>query len=154
LSQKFGKIDLLAKGVRRTKSKKRGHLEVFNYVKLSASKSKFIDIITEAEVVEPFSEIRKSLNKISLAYYFVELINKTVPEMEINQNVFDLLLGYLDKLKKTNSLKSLKKEYEYSLIGQLGFWPKGKNIDNPSKFLENIVERKVNSARVGKRVLT
>ncbi|MFH1792345.1 MAG: DNA repair protein RecO, partial [Patescibacteria group bacterium] len=29
----FGKLSLIAKGVRKTTSKKRGHLEIFNYLK-------------------------------------------------------------------------------------------------------------------------
>src|SRR3989344_8334314 len=69
-SRHYGKLKLLAKGVRKPKSKKRGHIEVFSRLRFSASKGKGIDIITEAELIEPYDFLRRDLRKTSLAYYF------------------------------------------------------------------------------------
>jgi len=68
-SKNFGKLRLLAKGVRRPKSKKRGHIEVFSQLKFSASKGKGIDLITEAETIASFEVIRKDLKKVTVGNY-------------------------------------------------------------------------------------
>ena len=36
-SKNFGRVSYMAKGVRRPKSRKRGHIEVFNYIKFQAN---------------------------------------------------------------------------------------------------------------------
>ena len=36
----------------------------------------------------------------------------------------------------------------------LGFWPKERIMDNPDKVLEEVVEREISSARVGKKLLS
>ena len=55
-SKSYGKISLLAKGIRKLKSKKRGHLEVFSHIKFSASRGHGMDIITEVETINTFSK--------------------------------------------------------------------------------------------------
>ena len=49
LSKNFGKLSLLAKGIRKIKSKKRGHLEIFSKIKFSAVKGHGFDLMTEAD---------------------------------------------------------------------------------------------------------
>jgi len=152
-SKDFGKISLIAKGIRRTSSKKRGHLEVFNNVKFSATKSKGLDIITEALLINSFPIIRKKLVKISLGYYFCEVIGKIVKEEEKHPGLYFLLIDYFGKLEKKDKLKTLKKEFIKDLLINLGYWPKGKDLVDPDKVLETVIERSINSNRVGKRIL-
>jgi DNA repair protein RecO (recombination protein O) len=81
-TKNLGRISLLAKGIRRPKSKKRGHVEVFNIIRLQAVSGRGLDLIIEAEVIEDFKEIRTSLKKISLAYYIAEVIGRITHEGE------------------------------------------------------------------------
>src|SRR3989344_1260974 len=104
-SRHYGRISLLAKGVRRPSSRKRGHVEIFSYIKFSAASGKNLDIMTEAEIINSFSEVRKNLHKVSLAYYFMEVVGRTTHEGEPHRELFDLILVSLDKLKNENKLK-------------------------------------------------
>lgn len=149
----FGRITLLAKGVRRPKSKKRGHLEIFSLVRFSANTGSGIDLITEAEVKDDYKDIRTNLPRVSLAYYFMEVVGKTTHEQEKNEDLFDLILSSLDTLRTTNKLKEQKQKFILNLLTLLGFWPEGKIMDNPDEVLEDVVERKISSVRVGKRML-
>src|ERR1700690_946462 len=72
-SKDRGRISLIAKGIRRPKSKKRGHLEIFSLVRFQAIASRGIDLMTEADITDDFKAIRLSLPKVSLAYYFMEV---------------------------------------------------------------------------------
>ncbi|KKU02477.1 MAG: repair protein RecO protein, partial [Candidatus Woesebacteria bacterium GW2011_GWE1_45_18] len=81
-SKNHGRLSLIAKGVRRPTSKKRGHIEVFNQIKFQAVRGRGLDLMTEAEIIENFAEIRKSLKKVALAYYFMEVVGRTTHEGE------------------------------------------------------------------------
>ena len=83
-SKDQGRVSMMAKGARRPKSRKRGHIEVFNRVRFQAITGRGLDIMTEAEVIDDFKQIRTSLKKISLAYYLAEVIGRITHEGEGN----------------------------------------------------------------------
>lgn len=148
-----GRISLLAKGVRRPTSKKRGHLEVFSYIKFQAARGKGMDLMTEADTIENFAKLRNNLKRTSLAYYFMEVIGRTTHENEANREIFEHVLQSLDKLKEEKRLKKLRLDFVRRLVSLLGFWPEGKPLLDPDGFLEGVIERKLVTSRVGKRVL-
>lgn len=152
-SKNYGRISLIAKGIRRPKSKKRGHLEIFSLLNFQASVGRGIDLITEADITDDFKEIRRNLPKISLAYYIMEVTGKITHENEKNQELFDLLLTSLNKLKKETKLKKLRYEFIEKLLTLMGYWPQDKVLTNPNEVLEEVVERQISSVRIGKRVL-
>lgn len=151
-SKEFGKLSLVAKGIRRPRSRKRGHIEIFNLIKFQGMSGKSMDILTEAEVVENFSNIRKSLKKISLAYYLCEVVGKITNE-ETGTEIFDLLLLSLKKLEKTSKLKDLRLEFIHKILVITGYHPEGETMIDHDKVLEEVIERGVYSSRVGKRLL-
>lgn len=153
-SRDFGKVTLLAKGVKKPKSRKRGHIEVFNWVKFSARRSRSIDLLLEVSSINSFSEIRQDLKKVAVAYFLLEAINRTTRESEQNEDLYQLLLRTLRRLTKEQHLRSLREDFIYELLVFGGFWAKGTPMENPDKALENIIERKVTSVRVGKRLLS
>jgi DNA repair protein RecO (recombination protein O) len=150
----FGRISLIAKGVRKPTSRKRGHIEIFSLLKLTAASGKGLDILIEAELIDSFSEIRKDLNKVSLAYFFMEVIGKMTHEGEKHEELFYLILKNLNRLKDDQRLKTLKDAYIVDVLVLLGFWPKGEKLINPEDKLEEITERHMSSKRVGKLLVS
>ena len=149
----FGKMSFLAKGVRKPKSRKRGGLEVFSHIKFSASKSKFLDYLTEVEVVNLYSIIRRDIKKAALGYYLIETLDKLTQEEEKNYTIFKKLNDYLRRLEEERLLRKLKEEYVYELLTELGFWPEDKRMLDHDKALEEVVEREMTSMRVGKKLV-
>lgn len=153
-SKEHGRISLLAKGIRRPKSRKRGHLEIFSLVKFEASVGRGLDLITEAEVSDDYKDIRKSLTKVSLAYYFCEVIGKITHEGEVNHELFELIKQTFENLKTENKLKTLRHDFILDVLTLLGFWPKGKELTTPDEVLEEVIERQIYSKRVGKAIIS
>jgi|SRR3989344_1528023 len=153
-SKSRGKQSLIAKGIRKPKSRKRGHIEVFNKIIFQATKGHGLDVMTEAEVIDDFKEIKKSLKKISLAYYFMEVIGKITHEGENNNQIFSLIDNYLKALKTSRELKKLRLSFVTELLEILGYWPRGRKLDNPDEKLEEVIERDLVSSRVGKILST
>ena len=151
-SRDFGKLTFLAKGVRGVKSRKRGHLEIFNLLNFSASRGRDMNLMTEAEVVNNFSLIRKSLKKTAVAYFLVDVVKRVTRDEEEHREVFDLLSEYLQKLETTTAMKSLRNDFSYKLLVLLGFWPSGKILTDTDRVLEEIVEHELSSIRVGKKI--
>lgn len=145
-SKHYGKITLLAKGIRRMTSRKRGSLEVFNQVSFFAVKGKGMDIITETELTESFSSWRKNLQKVACAYQLCEMVDKLTAEGSEQENVFELLAEHLGKL---NSLNVKNKSFYLGSFGLellkiLGYWPKDKPVPKnfrTSFFIEEIIEK-------------
>lgn len=152
-SKHFGKLTLLAKGIRKIKSKKRGHLEIFSKIKFSATKGHGFDIMTEAETINDFAGVRTNLNKISLGYYFCEVVNKITHEDGRASTVYSLLSAALEELGKQLELKKLRLKFIYDLLIEMGYWPIGKKLIDADIVLGDVLERKINSVRVGKAML-
>lgn len=152
-SKEKGKISLIAKGVRRPKSRKRGHLEIFAKIRFQTTIGAGMGIMTEAETVDDYTEIRSSMKKISLAYYFMEVAGKITHEGGESAGVFYLLSDFMNDLKTATRLKELRVNFVTKLLKQLGFWPKDKDLPFPDEKLEEILERQIHSIRVGKIML-
>lgn len=152
-SKHFGKITLLAKGIRKIKSKKRGHLEIFSKIKFSVAYGHGFDIMTEAETINDFAGVRLNLNKISLAYYFCEVVNKITHEDGRASTVYSLLSTALEQLEKETELKKLRLKFIFDLLIEMGYWPENKKMIDADIVLEDVLERKLSSVRVGKQML-
>lgn len=152
-SQHYGKVGLMAKGVRRPKSRKRGSLEVFSHIRFSAARGKNLDVLTEVEMIDSYEPIRNNLKRSVLAYYFIEVVGKTMREDEKNSEVYGILLHYLKQLEQSRNLRDLKNKFISKILVSLGFWPKGKKMVDHDRILTNIIERQLTSSRVGRKVL-
>jgi DNA repair protein RecO (recombination protein O) len=151
-SEDHGRLSLLAKGVRKPKSRKRGHIEIFSLIKFQAVKGKGLDLITEAEVEDGFDSLRKNLKRISVAYYVTEVVQKITQENEPNTRLFDLITDTLSKLGKVKELKLLREDFVKKILVQGGYWPEGKEMRDSDAMLEEVIERQVYSTRVGKLI--
>lgn len=151
-SEDYGRLSLLAKGVRKPKSRKRGHIEIFSLIKFQAVKGKGFDLITEAEVEEGFDSLRKNLKRISVAYYVTEVVQKITQEHEPNTHLFDLITETLSKLGKVKELKALREDFVKKILVQGGYWPENTEMQDSDAKLEEVIERQVYSTRVGKLI--
>lgn len=87
-----GKIELIAKGIRKTMSRKAGHLELFSHPSLLVAQARAWDIVTEASTVESFRHIRENLENFAHAAYACELVDRFTEIDDENEALWDLLL--------------------------------------------------------------
>jgi len=95
-----GKVQLLAKGVRRPKSKICGAMEPFNLDEIIYYKREFKEMynLSDAIVLDCFEAIRKDPRKVNAALVLCEFYEKTLPAEEMDGHAFSLLLSFLRKL--------------------------------------------------------
>ncbi|MDI6736787.1 MAG: DNA repair protein RecO [bacterium] len=101
LTQKFGKIKGVAKGVRKTTSKFGSSVEIFTYADylIYGKENKDLDIITQAQIIHSFKEIREDLNKLTIGAFIIELLDTLVAGKEKDPLLFNLILQTLTWLK-------------------------------------------------------
>ncbi len=151
-TKKYGKISVKAKGVRKITSKRSPHIELFNLTQISLYKSSvnFMPILTEAHIIEDFSNIKKHLRKIGYAYYICELINGLTAENQENLSVFYLLKSTLYNLCHEDDELTVISNFERKLLEILGFWTEARLLKNYSgiEVVEKILERKLLTKKV------
>src|SRR5438045_4093476 len=72
----LGKVEAVAKGVRKQTSRKAGHLEPLTLSSLLIASGRNLDIITQAETVESFLPLREDLTRLSRGMYVAELVDR------------------------------------------------------------------------------
>ena len=118
-----GKVRAVAKGVRRTKSKFGGHLELLNKVSVSISYGRNLDTVNEAVVVQSFRGFRDDLERLSHGLYIGELVYVFSVEQSPNVAVYELLLDTLRWLEDTKHLGLLLRHFEIHLLDYSGYRP-------------------------------
>jgi len=118
-----GKLRLIAKGIRKPASRKAGHLELFTHARYLVARARTWDIVTQAEAINVFLQIREDLVRTSYAYYSAELLDRLTEEQDENQEVFDLFLETLARLCETGEMRIPTRYYELHLLTLAGFRP-------------------------------
>jgi len=120
-----GKISAIAKGVRKIRSRKAGHLEPFTHVNLFLAEGRNLDIITQAETVDSYPDLRDNLEGIAYASYVMEVVDRFTYEEGQNVGIFRLLVNTLGRLEKQPNPETVIHYFEMRLLDLLGFRPLG-----------------------------
>jgi len=118
-----GKVRALAKGVRKMRSRKAGHLEPFTRVQLLLAEGRDLFIITQAEAVEHYLSLRADLVRIGYAAYVVELLDRFTYEEGDTPGLFRLLVDTLGRLDAAPDPAFAVRYYEIHMLDLVGFRP-------------------------------
>ena len=118
-----GKIQAAAKGIRKIKSRKAGHLEPFTQVTLYLAKGSGLPVISQAEAIRTFDALRADLFKTAYAAYVVELVDRFSYSEAENPLLYKLLVDTLIRLEGSAEPAVVIHYYELNLLDLLGFRP-------------------------------
>ena len=125
-----GKRRAIAKGVRKMRSRKAGHLEPFTHVKMLLARGRDLDIVTQAEAVDLNQGLREDILLASCASYVVELLDRFTAEEGPNRGLFRLLLETLERLGSGLDTGIVLRYYEIRLLDLAGYRPQLFNCTN------------------------
>jgi DNA repair protein RecO (recombination protein O) len=142
LTKEKGKIQTIAKGIRKIKSRKAPHLELFNQISTFVFKGRNFHIITEVESKNTYPFLKKDLKRVVSAYKIVEQIDKLCPEEETYPQVYVLLVDTLEKLNEPEcKIEYQLENFSGRLLKILGYLPVEENM--PYKLLEAFIEKTI-----------
>lgn len=122
-SRENGKVRVVAKGVRKLKSRKAGHLEPFTHVQLQLARGRDLPIVTQAETIEAFSNIRNTLEITAQASYVLEILDRFTFDEEENRDLFRLAVEALQRLDAGIDPFYVNRYFELHVLDTLGFKP-------------------------------
>ncbi len=144
-SRERGKMSVVAKGVRRIKSRRAPHLEPLNEVSLIIHKGRNFDLVSEAKGLHR-PTLQDDLKSLSFALYAAEIIDKLLPEDEPHEEVYGLLRDFLENKELT---ENKVKEFTLELLWQLGFLPRGQFPKvGVTNFVEQVAEKRIRSKKL------
>lgn len=136
----FGKVTALAKGVRRPRSKKAGHLELGSWCKVFVAKGKNIDLLTEVELKKAFGIADFSESKTNKIYHILEIVESMTPDHQKNVQVFNLLVSFLYKISKEKDFNLVSSVFKIKLMSELGYFSAKFLKDSKTKKVFEIIE--------------
>jgi DNA repair protein RecO (recombination protein O) len=98
-----GKVRAVAKGVRRTRSRFGSRLEPASNVSLLLYEGRELDIVSQAETLEPFRAVREDLDRMTDAMALLEAVDQVAQEREAAPQLYRMLVGALRRLAEERS---------------------------------------------------
>lgn len=122
-TEAFGKLTVVAKGVRQKKSKLAGVLEPFNIISVVLYKKENRDVhyISAAEIVEPMWQLTTNYDALFSAFGIAELTDVTMHGEEKNPGMYTLLADALRLLAGAADSAFVFLLFQIRLITLLGY---------------------------------
>ena len=120
-----GLIKAIARGALRSKSTFSGRLETLNVIQciISQKESRELQILTQAEILEPFSTLKADLKRLPYALSVAELLKKVFEKGHKDKIFFDFVLQILRALSETKKPEVVFWYFLLKFVSFLGFKP-------------------------------
>jgi DNA repair protein RecO (recombination protein O) len=122
-TRELGKVRALAKGVRKPRSRKAGHIEPFTRTALLLARGRDLFILTQAEAIATYAEIKEDLVLLGYASYIIELLSSFTYEEEENQSLYRLVVNALSRLDRGDDPMLVTHYFEIRLLDLAGYRP-------------------------------
>lgn len=100
----FGKIDILAKGARKTVSKLNLHLDILNHIRLQFVKNgEGLPTLMDAEIIAKYDDWFLSADKLSVAGRILQVIDMVILPGAKDEKLFFMMLDFFRKTKDEKS---------------------------------------------------
>ena len=125
LTPRLGKLRVIAKGVRRPRSRIGGGLQPFSDVQLVLAVGRTFDVVTSSSLEDPHLELRNDLYSTAAAWYVVELADRFCEGAADSHDAFRLLAQALSALDAGGEIERevVARWFELSLLDVMGFRP-------------------------------
>ncbi|GAB4525306.1 MAG: DNA repair protein RecO [Anaerolineales bacterium] len=119
----LGKVQALAKGVRKSTSRKAGHLEPFTRTHVLLARGRSFYIVTQAETLDAYLPLRADLAHLGQAAYVIELLDRFTYEDGEQPALYRITQHALERLAQDEPPPLVLRYYELRLLDALGFRP-------------------------------
>jgi DNA repair protein RecO (recombination protein O) len=126
-TKEFGKLEILAKGVRKITSKLKPAVELFCLSNIEFVQGKNYKTLTDASIINKFKNIKNDLVRFKVIYQISDLINDLIKSQEKDTRIWNLILKifYVIDNKKVPAEKTplLYYYFFWRLVSLLGYYP-------------------------------
>jgi len=124
-TRQLGRLRAVARGALRTKSRYGGTLEPLSYVRIWIFERENRDLLhlNSVEIIESFFDMQKDYRVQLAAQFLAEVGERLLPEREVNERIFRLLLAVLRALRHSAEVNRPLLYFDYWMVRLGGFLP-------------------------------
>lgn len=146
LTQDFGKLVAVAKGVRKLSSSKRAFLEPGNYVQAHFVKTKSLPLLIQAKLLADCAQVRNDLVEIRKLTQFLEVLEKLFVEEELPKELFQKILKLRQGIAQQKFKNGQIKQRLENLVQDLGYrHPRETEYDSVLAYVSSLADRPMRS---------
>jgi DNA repair protein RecO (recombination protein O) len=119
----YGKLRIIAKGVRRPTSRLGGSLEPFAELRVALSHGRTFEHVTQVSIGHAWLRMRDSLESAATAWYLAELADRSSEEGGVSEPLYTLLRRAYELLDGGMAPERVARWYEMRLSDELGQRP-------------------------------
>ncbi len=114
----FGRLEVVAKAIRKIKSKLRGGIDIFYLSEIEFIQGKNYKTLTDVALIEKFDNINQDIEKLKIAYQVSEVLDNFIKGQEKDENIWNLIIETFERFDNSN----LKIEKRLSIIYYYFLW--------------------------------
>lgn len=126
MTAEHGKVRAVAKGVRKTRSKFGARLEPMSHVSVMLYRGRDLDIVNQADSVEPLAPLLATLDRASQGMAAIEAVDQLAIDREPNPRLYQQAVGVLRTIAEHASTMTVAAFY-WKLLAAEGLEPQ---LDN------------------------
>lgn len=121
----FGKVTGIMKGIRTDPKKFGSSVDKFslNDIVYYEYRNKDVHLISQCDMRQFYGNVRKDIKRMSAASYMLELVDKVMPGEYVNEDIFQLMLDYLEALQSEADINRLVHILQIKTLLYSGFRP-------------------------------
>jgi DNA repair protein RecO (recombination protein O) len=125
LTREYGKVRVVAKGIKKMKSRLGGCLEPLNHVRVEfyVREGRDLSYVRQCDMIHPFLGKNPTLDRVCAFNYFAELTQEFVQEDQPSELFFRLLLAALAAGEASGGNEALVRYFELWSLRLGGFLP-------------------------------
>ena len=143
LTEEKGKMRIYGKGVKKTSSRRRPHLQTGNLITAVLRRSKDIHYLQETILLSAFSQIKQSSEKLGWLYAFLFMIDRLVPEMEPDAEIYHILQKFLIDLAQKELERALFTESANRVLSVLGYTSEKIALEDIKEIFTDLTHQKL-----------
>jgi len=149
-SREYGKLKVIAKGIRKVPSRRAGHVELFREVRMTIRRGSGMDYMSEVTSTT-VSSYKENLTLLGIVFVATELVDALLPDEQEHTDIYDRYRRLLVSIgnQTDTSPQKLLDEFTFDTLVLLGYVnPQTNNIVDVYDYIESIIERKLRSPRL------
>ena len=119
----YGRLDVIAKGASKTKSRSGPYLDLCSWVNLELATGRDLDVVRSVTPVRVFNNLATELNRCCHASYLVELVKALTQVDEPHKGIFEILSRSLVLLEDGIDPWLVTRHFEMAVLSELGYRP-------------------------------
>lgn len=143
-TEDFGKLNIIAKGVKSITSRRSPHLQTGNFIEAVITRKSEWSYLQETSLISAFSTIKYSREKSNYQYLMLFIIDRLLPQDQKEPKTYQILKKFLVELATNEEFGMIDLEgYANLVLKNLGYLKENKKFGQLSILVEDLINERL-----------